>query len=343
VNNQFLKIPEISVILTVYNGECYISKAIESILTQTFRDFELIVINDGSNDTTSKIIELFSDPRIVYLQNEKNCGIAKSLNRGLCIAKGRYIAIMDADDISMPERFSKQFEFLENNPEIGVCGTWINVIDTAGNLVDNCRYPVSSKVISYLLLFYNCIANPTTMYRKKIVMDVGNYNTEFIASMDYDLWTRIIGHYKFSNMPEFLLDYRIHGGNISNNREKNHHENYIIRKNAIENLLEYPLSLNEDVAVNEWTKPISKMNLNEIFLIEALISKIYKKIFLNNNLSHHEIEEINLFFAKQVIHLAGLSKPISKIACIKLFTHGVRYDPAILPLIVRETLGKILK
>jgi len=312
VNNQFLEIPKLSVILTVYNGEYFISKAIESILTQTFRDFELIVINDGSTDMTSEIIQSYSDPRIIYIQNEKNCGIAKSLNKGLSVARGRYIAIMDADDISMPERFSKQFEFLENHPEIGVCGTWINLIDKKGNLIGKKRYPVSSNVISCFLLFYCCIANPTTMYRKKIITDIGNYNTDFIAAMDYDLWTRIIGHYDFSNIPEFLLNYRIHGGNISSNRQKHYHEDYLIRKNAIETFLGNPLSSTEDAAVNEWTKPILKMNLNDISLIDSLLLKIYKKIRLNNKISHEGLKEINLFFANQAIHLARAAKPISK-------------------------------
>lgn len=338
-----MKTPELSVILTVYNRESYISAAIESILKQTFRDFELIVINDGSTDTTSVIIESYLDPRIIYIQNEKNIGIVKSLNKGLSVSRGRYIAIMDSDDISMPERFSKQFNFLENNPEIGVCGTCINVIDKKGNLVGNISYPVSSNVISCLLLFYCCIAHPTTMYRKKVIQDVGNYNSEFIAALDYDLWTRTIGHYKFSNISEFLLNYRTHGDNISQNREKHYHEDYRIRKIAIEKLLGHTLSSEEDVALSEWIKPKSKMHLNEIFLIDALILKIYKKFLQNNKVSHEELEEINLFFAKLSINLALLSIPISKIACVNFFTRGFRYHPAILLVIFKEIIRRFLK
>ena len=338
-----MKPPELSVILTVLNGESYISAAIESILNQTFRDFELIVINDGSTDTTSVIIESYSDPRIIYLQNEKNSGIAKSLNTGLSIAQGKYIAIMDADDISMPERFSKQFQFLENNPEIGICGSWINIIDKKGNLMGNRRFPVSSNVISCFLLFYCCVANPTTMYRKTIIQDVGNYNSEFVAAMDYDLWTRMIGHYRIANIPEFLVNYRKHGNNISQNREKHHHEDFRIRKIAIEKFLGHTLSSEEDVALSEWIKPKSKMHLNEIFLIDALILKIYKKYLLTNKISHDELEEINLFFANQAINLAWLSISISKIACVKLITRGFRYRPAIFLVIFKQVLNLISK
>ena len=339
MNNYLTKTPELSVILSVYNGENYISASIESILNQTFGDFELIVINDGSTDKTSKIIKSYSDPRIIYLENEKNIGIAKSTNKGLNIARGRYIAIMDADDISMPERFSKQFKFLENNSEVGVCGSWFNVIDKKGESVGKTCYPISSNIISCFLLFYCCIANPTTMYRKKIIQDVGNYNPEFIAAMDYDLWTRTIGHYQFSNIPEFLLKYRMHGENISQNSEKYHHEDYIIRKIAIEKLLEHPLSTEEDVALREWIKPKSKMHLNDIFLIDALILKIYKRFLQSNKVSHAELEEINFFFAKQSFILAGLSKRISKIACLKFITHGFRYHPAILLTIFKRILN----
>lgn len=343
MNNHFMKTPEVSVILTVYNGESYLSTAIESIFKQTFRDFELIVINDGSTDTTSAIIESYSDPRVIYLQNEKNIGSSKSLNKGLSIARGRYIAIMDADDISMPERFSKQFKFLESNPEVGVCGTWNNVIDKKGNLVGKARHPVSSNVISCFLLFDNCISNPTTMYRKKIIQDIGYYNSEFIVALDYDLWTRTIGHYKFSNIPEFLLSYRKHGGNMSHNPEKFHQEDYSIRKREIEKLLEHSLSSEEDVALSKLIKPNSKMQLNEIFLIDALILKIYKKFLLNNKISPDELEEINLFFANQVLYLAGLSKPLSKIACVKLITHGFRYHPATLTIIFKNIISIFLK
>lgn len=339
MNNQFMKTPDISVILTVLNGERYISASIDSILNQTFRNFELIIINDGSTDTTSDIIKSYPDSRIVYLQNETNCGIPKSLNRGLNIARGRYIAIMDADDISMPERFSKQFEFLENNPEVGVCGTWINIIDKNGNFVCNSRYPVFSNVISCFLLFYCCIANPTSMYRKKIIHEIGNYDAEFIAAMDYDLWTRVNEHYRIINLPEFLLNYRIHGGGISQNREKRYHEDYRIRKNAIGCFLGNSLSSEEEWALNEWIKPNSKMRLDDIFLIDNLILKIYKKTLLTHNLSHDELEEINIYFANQAINLAWLSKPISKIASVKLIIRGVKYHPAILSKIFKKTLN----
>jgi glycosyltransferase involved in cell wall biosynthesis len=120
--------PYVTVLMPVYNTEMYLKEAIDSILNQTFRDFEFIVINDGSTDSTSDIIESYSDPRIIYLQNEKNLGVATSLNKGLSIAKGTYIARMDGDDVSRCDRLEKQVAFMDANPEIGVCGTWLETI-----------------------------------------------------------------------------------------------------------------------------------------------------------------------------------------------------------------------
>jgi glycosyltransferase involved in cell wall biosynthesis len=336
MNNYLFKNPELSVILSVYNGQNYISEAIDSILTQTFTDFELILINDGSNDATPTIINSYSDSRIVYIQNEKNIGIPKSLNKGLKIARGRYIAIMDADDISLPDRFLKQFTFLENNPEVAVCGTWINIIDKNGNLVDNWIYPISSNVISFCLMFYCCIANPTTMYRKKITQKIGDYNPEFIAAMDYDLWIRANEHYTISNLPEFLLNYRIHGENISQNREKHCHEDYRIRKKGIELLLGHSLTSEEDIALCEWIRPKSEVHLKNIFLIDDLILKIYKRFLRNKKMSKAELQEIDLFFANQTFNLAWLSKSISNIGCIKFIFRAFRYPPGIFVLMFKK-------
>jgi len=115
--------PAVSVVMPVYNGEKYLRESIDSILNQTYTDYEFIIVNDGSNDKTEEIILSYNDNRIRYIKNEKNLQIVKSLNRGIELAKGRYIARMDADDISLPRRFEKQITFMENNLEIGVCGT----------------------------------------------------------------------------------------------------------------------------------------------------------------------------------------------------------------------------
>ena len=332
--------PVISVLMAIYNGERFAKEAIESILDQTFTDFELILIDDCSTDNTLQIMKQYDDPRIVIIENERNLGLAKSLNRGLDVARGKYIARMDADDISIPDRFSKQIDFLEKHFDIDVCGSWIKSIDINGNSIifGESKFPLSSNMINCYLLFDNPIAHPTVMFRKRIFQKIDKFNPEFIVAQDYDLWTRTIEHFKISNIPEFLLNYRRHGGSISYNREKFFHEEYKIRKRAIENLLAHSLSSDEGVALSNLINPRSKMQLNEIFLIDDLFLKIFKTLILTNKMSQDELNEINLFFANQALFLAGLSKPISKIACIKLIIHGFRYHPATLLIILKKII-----
>ena len=212
--------PYVTVLMPVYNSEMYLKEAIDSILNQTFRDFEFIVINDGSTDSTSDIIKSYSDPRIIYLQNEKNCGVAKSLNKGLRIARGKYIVRMDADDISLPARLEKQVAFMDANPEIGVCGTWLK---TFGNGNDIWTPPGTHDEIFVGIFF--CYVNtyhPTVIIRKDTIKDLQEfYNEDFKQSEDVEYWARLANlGVKFANIEEVLLKYRIHEKNVS----KIHHD-----------------------------------------------------------------------------------------------------------------------
>src|SRR4051812_30773328 len=136
-----MKNPKISVVMPVLNGEKYLREATESILNQTFKDFEFIIINDGSTDRTEEIIQSFADPRIVYIKNEKNVGLSRVFNQGIRAAQGTYIARMDADDISLLHRFEKELEYLENNPKIDIVGSAMMIIDAEGKKVRKALRP----------------------------------------------------------------------------------------------------------------------------------------------------------------------------------------------------------
>jgi glycosyltransferase involved in cell wall biosynthesis len=212
--------PYVTVLMPVYNSEMYLKEAIDSILNQTFRDFEFIVINDGSTDSTSDIIKSYSDPRIIYLQNEKNCGVAKSLNMGLRIARGKYIVRMDADDISLPDRLEKQVSFMDANPGIGVCGTWLK---TFGN-GDVVWTPPGTHDEIFVGIFF-CYVNtyhPTVIIRKDTIFNLQEfYNEDFSQSEDVEYWARLANlGVKFANIEKVLLKYRLHEENVS----KTHHE-----------------------------------------------------------------------------------------------------------------------
>ncbi|NJL53883.1 glycosyltransferase [bacterium] len=195
--------------MAVYNGADYLVPAIDSILQQTYSHFEFIIINDGSTDDTTKILQHYEqlDERIkVYAQ--ANQGLPISLNRGIRLARGKYIARMDADDISLPERFAKQVEFMESHPEVGVCGTQIKMIGE-NSYVD--AYPSSHPAIQCWLLLASGIAHPSVFLRYSFIeLYQLYYDPEYTYCQDYELWIRASNYCKLANIPEVLLFYRSH-------------------------------------------------------------------------------------------------------------------------------------
>ena len=198
--------PEISVIMSVYNAEAFLEEAIQSILDQTFKNFEFIIIDDASTDHSLEIISSFDDERIVFIRNEKNLGLTKSLNKAISYARGKYIARMDADDISVLERLEKQVGLMESNPHIDICGTWY---ETFGIKEYIQKLPITHEEIKASLLFFSPIAHPSVLMKKSI-FDTYSYPQEFLKAQDYALWTLLIDKYTFENIPEPLLKYRMH-------------------------------------------------------------------------------------------------------------------------------------
>lgn len=200
--------PEITVLMPVYNAEAYIDQAIESILKQTFEAYEFIIINDGSTDRSWQVILTFSDNRIVYKNHSQNQGLISTLNEGIEIAKGKYIARMDNDDISVSTRLEKQYLFMEANPEIDILGSWFSVI---GSDIKK-TLPVSDAECKVKLLQNNVFGHPTMFIRKDSLLRSGlKYNSSCLHAEDYRLWIdSAIKGLKFANLPEILLNYRIY-------------------------------------------------------------------------------------------------------------------------------------
>ena len=203
--------PKISVLLPVYNCEKFIVEAIESVLHQTYTDFELLIIDDFSIDQTIALIEQFNDSRIQFIKKEKNTGYTNSLNYGVSIAKGQYIARMDADDICLPTRFEKQVAFLDSNPKVILCGTAIQIIGTDTIL----KHPSNHEEIKVKLCFGNSFYHPTIMGKKETFQS-NPYNKAYEPAEDYDLWTRIAFQGELANLDEVLLMYRVHENQVSN-------------------------------------------------------------------------------------------------------------------------------
>jgi glycosyltransferase involved in cell wall biosynthesis len=204
--------PIVSVIMPVFNAEKYIKQAIESILSQSFQDFELLIFDDCSTDNSLSIIQSFEDSRIKLFNSPKNIGYLVHLNKGLKQSRGKYIARMDADDISLPQRFEKQIAFMETNKEFGLLGTWAQIYNE-----DQFIKPHTTDLsIRVGLVKMNQFIHSSVFIRKDILEKHHlNYNEELYTAEDYDLWVRISDYCKIGNLNEVLIQYRTHNNQIS--------------------------------------------------------------------------------------------------------------------------------
>lgn len=202
--------PEISVLLPVYNCARFLAEAVESVLSQTWRDFECIIIDDGSTDGGQEIARRYRDPRIVFVQNPENIGVARTLNKGLALARGSYVARMDADDVSRRDRLFFQRRFLEENPAAGVCGSRVRAVRENGRAYE-LRFPEDPKTIEAYILFNNPLAHPAVMWRAEMFKWHGlRYDESFAAAQDYELWSRCVKYFPVYNLSKTLLDWRLH-------------------------------------------------------------------------------------------------------------------------------------
>lgn len=198
--------------MPVYNGSQHLFEAIQSILNQTFLDFELIIIDDGSTDGNLEIIQSFRDKKIILIKNEFNLGNYPCRNIGMARARGKYICVMDGDDIALPTRLERQYIFMEQNPETGICGSFIRIIPSGF-----CpQFVTDEKLLKVAFLANNYCSHPSLILRKEFLNQYQlRYNEEYHYSADFDLCARGFRHFKVQNIPEVLLQYRRHAGQIS--------------------------------------------------------------------------------------------------------------------------------
>lgn len=194
--------------MAVFNQERFLKKAIRSILNQTFRDFKFLILDDGSTDGSFDIIQSFKDRRIKIFQNRKRQGLAKGLNFLIGKAKGKYIARMDGDDISMAARLKEQVEFLDKHPKVALIGCWTKIINDKGAIVGESRRPTEYQKIRKVILASDSFVHPSVMFRKNIFTKIGGYNEDYFYSQDYDLFLRFVIKYPCVNIPQYLLKFR---------------------------------------------------------------------------------------------------------------------------------------
>ncbi len=208
--------------MSVYNGAQYLMEAIDSILNQTFSDFEFIIVNDASNDNSPAILAEYAakDKRIKIINNELNLGLTKNLNKAIKESKGEYLARFDADDISYPDRFKLEVKFLDENKSCVLVGTWAEVIDGKGKIIRTVKYLTSSKDLKKVLIQYNPFFHSSAMIRKRALNDVGLYDESWIFAQDYELWLRIAQKYDIANIPQVLLKYRETADSITGSKSR---------------------------------------------------------------------------------------------------------------------------
>jgi glycosyltransferase involved in cell wall biosynthesis len=221
---------KVTVIMPVFNGAEYLSESIESILSQTWTDFEFLILDDGSTDNSVEIISLFRDDRIRLERNERNIGLTATLNRGLDLARGKFVARMDCDDVSRPDRLERQVRFLESNPQVGVVGSWAEVVDENGSIptrrligkvtrLGNSPHSLATTdpAIRFNLLFTNILVHSSVMLRNDL-LDRHNfrYSEAFKFAEDYEFWVRCSRAFQLALIPEVLVSYRTRSSSVSN-------------------------------------------------------------------------------------------------------------------------------
>jgi glycosyltransferase involved in cell wall biosynthesis len=226
MNDTSGHIPLVSVVMPVYNGEKYLRQAVDSILSQTFQDFEFIIVDDGSKDKTAEILYEYGTRVAVY--NRGKNGLVKSLNYGIDLAMGKYIARMDADDMAFPQRFEKQVDFLNKHADIGLLGTSAILIDQNGKRLRKLATPSSDLEIRWNILLNSPIIHSSAMFRRELFDRNGlRYEETYKAVEDYDLWRRFLYFSKAGNLPEPLIHYRIHQYNVTNQNRQIQIQNHI--------------------------------------------------------------------------------------------------------------------
>ena len=279
-----IKNPDITVLMPVYNDERFVRFSIESILNQTFQNFEFIIINDASNDNTLEILNDYKnqDSRIIIASNDINLRVPKSLNKGLSLAKGRYIARIDSDDISVEERLEKQFLFLENNKEFGLVGSYTEVIDENGDNIDFWHEYSEPEYIFYTLSFWNCLVTSTVMFEKELAIRLGGFNPDFDRTEDYELWYKVSRVKKIHVIPEYLSKYRKNKSGVTakySQEQLINAENVAITKTKISReLLQYLKSINKPNSFGKKINLIIQLyKTNKNILKEGLKLNLDKK------------------------------------------------------------------
>lgn len=283
-----MSFPEISVIMAVYNGAGCIRQTIESVLCQTYKDFEFIIVNDASSDATQAVIEEFSDPRIILISNERNRGQTSSLNIGLQKARGAYIARIDAGDISLPTRLEKQIAFLEAHADVVVLGAGGFRYNEERKFLNLIVMPLSRLDIREKILFTSPLIHISVMMRREYILAAGGYDEKYKISADYDLWSRIVrSGGEIANIPDILVGYEVSSKSFSRQNDfgaSTFETIEIIKKNVL-----HFCGIQLEQKIAEYLYRFLSLDMAGLSLDQARTSEdLYRKILAKADVSSHD-------------------------------------------------------
>ncbi len=316
-----MKEPLVTVLLPVYNRPTVV-KTIDSILKQTYKNFEILIIDNASTDNTVDEIKKIEDSRIRLIVNEENKGQTYSLNKGLQLAKGTYIARIDSDDLALPTRLEKQVTFLEEHPDYGLCGCWVRYMNDNDELTITMKTPTTDKGMRLLQNVTCAMYHPAAMIRTEVIVKNNiTYDANIKMAEDYALWGKIMQFSKALNLPEILLYYRRGGNNDSKKyKEIMATESFLVRENICRNQMVDVISLNKMLKIIEIEKK-NKKSFIELFLIARNYS-----LYLKKNFNKSEIDY----------------KIIQRALLLKIYSSSIAFNNSLYAKILRFTYSKIL-
>ncbi len=319
--------PLVSVVMPVYNGEQYMQQTMDSILSQTFPDFEFLIVNDGSTDGTAVILDEYAakDSRVVVVHQE-NRGKVATRNVLCALTRGKYVAVTDSDDISFPKRLELEVAFMEDHPEVGVVGTWTDVIDQNGKVTKTLYHPQSSDFAAWLLYFRNPISHSSALIRRTAGEEVGWYRD--FASDDYDLWSRISARHAIANIPKVLVQYRMWAGNFTLTHEgaEEATARTVIRERS-------SLLLGEDVpeadvrALRLVMEGARALTLDQVRLAAALCRRLYYGFVGSRQVSPEDKRMIRNQVSEYFCLLARHAKRYSRWQMLLLYGRALTDNP----------------
>jgi glycosyltransferase involved in cell wall biosynthesis len=294
-----ISIKPITVIMSTYNDQDYITESINSILNQSFKNFNFLIVDDCSTDKTVEKIKSFNDSRIILIENKHNLGLTKNLIKAFDFAKSKYIARMDADDISYPKRLENQYEFMEKNPSIGICGCWFKAFGSVNEKI--VKYETHHDNIAMKLLYQTQICHAASFIRREVLTQNNiNYDPKFITAQDYELWTRLQVVTKIANLPEVLFAVRYHNKSISIKKKNQQWANHIsIMKNQFKRI---GLDL-EEIDISHFLRFCNgyhNFKLEELGGLSLLLERI---ININRNSGYYKRRVLENFISGRWFHL----------------------------------------